>query len=478
MTGYNEAEQHLMGAILMYPDRVLPLVEEIMQPVYFSDGILAGLYAYALKIWNEGGKPSVFAVRRFLENRPELAGADIGKFAGQLVAAAVGANEINIEFARIIRDAWLRRSLSEIAQETVEICDCPGDKSADAIAEQIEERLLQISQSSGETAPNISAFNAIIEAFDSAVASSERGEALEGISWGYHGLDDLTGGLTGGNLYLIGARPGMGKTALGLGVASRIAGAGNRTLFWSGEMPARQLGARLGAARAGIDLRAARTGMNEGRDLSDAQWDGFQNACDQSRKMPLEIDTRSGITVSQLRSRARRMKRSREGLAAIVIDYVGLMQPSPQIRGRGLYEAMTEISKGLKSLAKELDVPIIALAQLSRQVEQRPDKKPIMSDLRDSGGLEQDADVIGLLYRAEYYIRKELNEGQGPNEKKAEWEHRLSDLEYRLNATTGLADLFIVKNRHGREGTVKLSFDAPTTWFRDQSETKTSRAWG
>ena len=474
-------EQHLLGAIMTNPQKTMPMIEEILDPTHFSDGLLGAVYQDVLRIWTAGGVPDIFSVKRIVEKHPDMEGVSeekLSRFVADLLNATVGINEINISYAKSIRDAWHRRAILQTIIEVGQLCQHPGEMSSDAISEQLEEELLQISQKSGDSTPNISAWDAVCEAHESAVAAARRGDALEGISSGYRGFDELTGGLTGGNLYLIGARPGVGKTALGLGMAARVASMEKRVLFWSGEMPGKQLGARLASARTGIDLRAIRMGGDGNNELSQQQWDEYQDACDYAQSLPMEIDTREGITVSQLRSRARRMKRSRQGLDLIVLDYVGMMKASAATQRRGLYEAMTEISKGLKALAKELDVPVIALSQLSRKVEERPDKKPIMSDLRDSGGLEQDADVIGLLYRAVYYLQKERSEGQGPREKEDDWDTRKYELDMKIQRERTRADLFVVKNRHGQEGTVELRFNAPTTWFWDISDISSTKAWG
>ena len=476
-----QMEQAILGSILSNPQKIMPMVEEILEPTHFSDPLLGAIYQDFLRVWNAGGTPEMFAVKRLIEKRPEMEGTtheQLSKFVADLYNATVGINEINISYAQAIRDAWHRRAILSTLLDISHLCQQPGEMSSQAISEQLEEELLQIAQKNGDTSPNVSVWDAVCKAHESAQAAAQRGDALEGISSGYHGFDELTGGLTGGNLYLIGARPGMGKTALGLGIAARAASAGNRVLFWSGEMPDRQLGARMASAYTGIDLRTVRMGRSNNAELSQKQWGQFQDVCDHALALPMEIDSREGLTVSQLRSRARRMKRSRQGLDLIVLDYVGLMKASAATQRRGLYEAMTEISKGLKALAKELDVPVVALAQLSRKVEERPDKKPIMSDLRDSGGLEQDADVIGLLYRAVYYLQKERSEGQDPHEKEEDWDTRKYELDMKIQREEERADLFVVKNRHGREGTVELRFNAPTTWFWDASDTRNTKAWG
>ncbi len=334
----------------------------------------------------------------------------------------------------------------------------------------------------------------IAEAIAQAIACGRdalaRGSALAGLSWGYPALDRMTGGLLAEGLYLLGARPAMGKTALGLGIAMRVAARGERVLFWSGEMAARQLGARAGAAWAGLSTLSVfsgrrydipedvETGMRV--NLAPWQWDDLAEGERQAEGVPLELDTRSGLTVAGLRSRARRMKRSKAGLGLIVLDYVGLMQGSEAARRRGRYEEMSEISAGLKTLAKELGVPIIALAQLNRDVEKREDKRPIEADLRDSGGLEQDADMVAFLYRDHYYLAKEAS-GDGLQKRERETDeqfaNRCSDLQFRMREAVGKAQVLIRKNRHGGTGSVRLRFDHDSTWFRDESEDPRSPAW-
>ncbi|MEE8658545.1 DNA helicase [Acetobacteraceae bacterium EV16G] len=473
----------LLGALIINPQKIVPMVEDILLPSYFSSSVYGDIYAEILRLYVDGHLPDPFSIRRFLDKHPSSGQIKPSEFVAKIVSAMVGLNEINREYALTIRDSWRRRTLYLACKETTELCLMPGTESAQEISDQLEARLLDLADPALDTEKNVPVFQAIAKAYEDAQEAVRRGDALAGISSGYRSFDVLTNGLVGGNLYLIGARPGMGKTSIALGMGMRIACSGKRVLFWSGEMTAKQLGARAASGKTGLNLRSILSGRDwddgEGRrSLSKAQWSHFMAACDEATKFPIEFDTRGAISVVQLRSRARRMKRSKTGLDAIILDYVGLMSASSHATRGGLYAALTEISKDLKSLAKELDVPVIALAQLNRKVEERPDKKPMMSDLRDSGGLEQDADVIGLLYRAEYYLRKELQEGRRKDETDEKWKVRADELLLRIGDCEGQGQLHIAKNRHGPEGLVRLRFEAATTWFRDETERASSNAWG
>ncbi|MBS1056119.1 DnaB-like helicase C-terminal domain-containing protein [Gluconobacter kondonii] len=485
-------EHSLLGGILVNSKQSLELVEEILRPEHFADPVNAQIYEKALLMYNEGRMADPLTIIRHFEHPDELIWGKLNprEYIAKLMTAMVSPR-LALDYAREIRDAAMRRELMALCQQTSDLCSSPEDQKAEDIVEGHESALLHIAMGMSDSQPNVTFHEALCNALISAREAVERGSALAGLSWGYRSLDRLTNGLVGGNMYVIGARPAMGKTSIGLGIALRVASAGLRCLFWSGEMTAEQVGARGGAAKASLNLRSVFSGRRwdvpeeaatgQQPELEGWQWNALQGACDEAQKLPLEIDTRGGLTVAQLRSRARRMKRSKRGLNAIVLDYVQLMRGSPRVRGRMRYEEMTEISNELKILAKELDVPVIVLAQLNRESEKRENKRPAMSDLRDTGALEQDADVIALIHREHYYLQKEASSGglvKRDKETHDAFNVRCQEFQERLDAARGKGDVFVVKNRHGPEGRCRMLFDNETTWFRDAGEDNRSPAWG
>jgi replicative DNA helicase len=289
---------------------------------------------------------------------------------------------------------------------------------------------------------------------------------LSGVSTGLTSLNNLLGGLQKSDLVILAGRPAMGKTALATNIAFHAAST-TRTgeepvpvAFFSCEMSAEQLGTRILAERSEIDSEAIRRG-----NLSSAEFMGLVEASDQIAKAPFYIDDTPALSVSQLASRARRLKRT-TGLGLIVIDYLQLLQAQLGSRPENRVQEISNISRSLKAIAKELDVPVLALSQLSRAVEQREDKHPNLADLRESGSIEQDADVVMFVYREEYYLNK-----SEPVQKETETEEKFN-LRYqlwqeRLEKSNGTAEIIVAKQRHGPVGIANVSFEGRLTKFSD-----------
>ncbi|AQS90678.1 hypothetical protein A0U94_06525 [Gluconobacter albidus] len=483
------AEHGLLGAVLVDSKKVLETVEEILHPDHFADPVNAQIYEKALLIYNEGRNVDPLIIIRHFEHPDELVWGKTNpkEYFAKLLTAYVSPR-MAFDYAREIRDAAMRRQLMALCQRTADLCCRPEDERAEDIVEGHEARLLSIAMGMSESQPNVSLFDAGCEAILSAREALERGGGLAGLSWGYKALDRLTGGLTNGNLYIVGARPAVGKTSLGLGIALPLAASGKRGLFWSGEMLAKQVAGRAASARTGLNLRSIFNGLrwDIGPDmetgsqppLEDWQWKEYENAVDEFFHIQLEIDTRPGLTISQLRSRARRMKRSKRGLDFIVLDYFQLMRGSAAVRGRGRYEETTEISNELKTLAKELDVPMIVLAQLNRKSEDKEDKTPESDHLRDTGALEQDADVICLIHRRHLHLKKQLASlAKRDRETEDQFNDRSLELEEQVRQQEGRGMLLVAKNRHGPTGVCPVWYDDSTTWFRDAGEDPRARAW-
>lgn len=483
------AEQALLGGLLTNAAKGIPLVEEIVEPEHFYVPLYGEIYATIRNLVQAGQVADPPVIIPKFRHHEGLNGEDVGKVFGGLIMAFVGLLSLP-DYARTIRETWLMRSMFDLCVDASDLCSRPGQKSAEDIRDHVETGLLRIAMGCGESQPVTQLGDAIRQAIENAREAAKRTDGLAGVTWGYRALDRMTGGLHPSDLTILGARPAMGKTALGLGIAARSAAAGNTVLFWSGEMRAEQLGARAGAAWAYLSTLSVFTGrrydipedLETGQryELTASQWRDLQDGERAAADLPLYIDDRPGITVAQLRARARRMKRHKRGLDLIVADYVGLIRASMTTRGFGLREAMTEISADLKNLAAELKIPVLALAQLSREAAKRDDKRPELTDLRESGSLEQDAATVLFLHREHYYLSKATADGEIPrrmNETEDAWRARRDDLIVRTRESKGKADVLLAKNRHGPTGTCRLQFDDETTWFRDADEDARSEAW-
>ncbi|WP_264786262.1 DnaB-like helicase C-terminal domain-containing protein, partial [Gluconobacter cerinus] len=315
----------LLGSVLMQSKKTMEAVEEILRPEHFYDRLNGVIYEKALMIYNEGRTVDPFTIIRHFEHPDlDLWGEVDPKVYISKLAAAYVSDRLAYDYAREIRETAMRRDLMALCQQTSDACCKPEDQKAEEILEGHEAALMHLASGNTETQPNVTFHEALCTAVTKAKEAVARGSALAGLSWGYKSLDRLTNGLVGGNMYVLGARPAMGKTSLGLGIGLRIASNGARVLFWSGEMTADQLGARGGAAKSGLNLRSVFSGRRwdvpeeamtgEQPPLEDWQWAALNRACDAAYHLALETDTRGGLSVAMLRSRARRMKRSKKGL--------------------------------------------------------------------------------------------------------------------------------------------------------------------
>lgn len=481
------AEQSLLGAILTN-NKAFHKVEEIVEPEHFANPLFGRIFDLCRKLINSGASADPVTLRPMLEGDILLGKQTAAQVLGALLASMVGILNAT-SYALAIKDAWVRRCLFKACSETLDLCCRPGEETGSDIVDMLENHMLELARGTDESMPTFSLAYSMEQARLAAEEAAQRGNGLAGITWGYRALDRMTGGLMPSAMYLLGARPAMGKTSLGFGIAVRSAAAGSSVLFWSGEMTAPQLGARAGAAWADLSTQSVFTGRRydipehaetgEREVLSGFQWKDLQAGEQAAATLALEIDTQPRITVAKLRSRARRMKRSKRGLDLIVVDYVGLMSAGSTYEDQRTYERITKVSGQLKQLATELQVPIVVLAQLNRESERREDKRPMMSDLRDAGALEQDADVILLLHREHYYLKKQLDAGLTRKDREGheEYANRCSEFALRVQASEGKADVLIPKNRQGPEGTCHLHFTNRTTWFRDTFEDERSPAW-
>jgi replicative DNA helicase len=390
----------------------------------------------------------------------------IGQYLARLAAEAT--TIINAQdYGRTIYDLALRRDLIGIGEDMVNVAyDAPVDFAPRAQIEDAERRLYELAES-GRYDGGFQKFSqALTLAVDLAAKAFQRDGKLSGISTGLRDLDTKMGGLQHSDLIIVAGRPGMGKTSLATNIAYNVARAyvpelqadgtmkaahGGVIGFFSCEMSADQLATRIVAERTGIPSSSIRRGG-----ISEADFEKIREVSIELQSLPFYVDETGGLSIAQLMARARRLKRQK-GLDLIVIDYIQLLSGSGK-RSENRVQEITEITTSLKALAKELSVPVIALSQLSRQVESRDDKRPQLSDLRESGSIEQDADVVLFVYREEYYLgNKEPRPGTPEHEK---W--RLD-----MDLAHGKAEVIIGKQRHGPTGTVDLAFEASVTRFGD-----------
>ncbi|VTZ50841.1 Replicative DNA helicase [Methylocella tundrae] len=457
-----EAEQALLGAILVNND-AFDRVSDFLKPAHFSEDVHRRIFDVAGQLIRAGKLASPITLKTFLGDH-DLGGMSVPQYLARLAAEAT--TVINAEdYGRTIHDLAIRRDLILIGEDIVNAAyDAPVAASPREQIEEAERKLYSVAET-GRYEGGFQRFSdALTIAVDMAAKAFERDGHLSGISTGLVDLDHKMGGLQASDLIIVAGRPGMGKTALATNIAFNIAKAyesqmrpdgtpetinGGIVGFFSLEMSAEQLATRVIAEQAAVASYKIRRG-----DISESEFHRIADAARLMQSIPFYIDQTGGLSIAQLTARARRLKRQR-GLDVLVIDYLQLLGGSKS-RGDSRVQEVTEITTGLKALAKEMNVPVIALSQLSRQVESRDDKRPQLSDLRESGSIEQDADVVMFVYREEYYLNnKQPREG---TEEFIKWQTDMENVH-------GKAEVIIGKQRHGPTGTVELAFEAEMTRF-------------
>ncbi len=458
-----EAEQQLLGAILTNND-VYDRVASIIGPQHFYDPLHARIYEIAANRIAKNALASPVTLKAFLEDDDGLKEVGGPAYLARLAGAAISAFAVR-DYAQMIYDFAIRRELITLGQDIadrakrVEVTSEPREQIVEA-----EQKLYALSEQ-GQTESGFQSFlKAVTDAVNVANAAYQREGGLAGISTGLVDMDKKLGGLHRSDLLILAGRPSMGKTSLATNIAFNIAKAYKRGLtadgsegavdggvvgFYSLEMSAEQLAARILSEASEVPSEQIRRG-----DMTEAEFRRFVEAAKQLEACPLYIDDTPALPISQLAARARRLKRT-HGLDVLIVDYLQLVRPASAKDSR--VNEVSEITQGLKAIAKELDIPVIALSQLSRQVENRDDKRPQLSDLRESGSIEQDADVVMFVYREEYYVERE-KPSDDRLEEMAAWQERMERLH-------GKAEVVIGKQRHGPIGTVELSFEGRFTRF-------------
>jgi replicative DNA helicase len=463
-----EAEQALLGAILTN-NRAYEKVSEFLAPEHFSDGLLGRIYAACGKLIERGQVADVLTLKPLFEADAALQEEGGFEFLVRLASSVI--TVINAEdYGRTIHDLHLRRQLIELGAEMVNEAHS-HDLDAPALTqiEAAEQKLYDLA-TEGQYEGGFESFSrALVRAVEMAEAAHRKDSHVTGVASGLVDLDKWLGGLQRSDLVVLAGRPGMGKTALATNIAFNAADAfrkggggddGAVVGFFSLEMSSEQLATRILSEEAQIPSDNIRRGAVRNEDF-----ERLVIASQALARIPLFIDDTPALTVSGLRTRARRLKRQ-HGLGLVVVDYLQLLQATTASRYDSRVQEISEITRGLKTLAKELEVPVLALSQLSRAVEQREDKRPFLADLRESGSIEQDADVVMFIFRELYYLEKQepVQRADEPGDK---YDQRVQRWRQRCDETRNKAEVIIAKQRHGPTGMVSLYFDGRYTRFGD-----------
>ncbi len=460
---YNlEAEQGILGVLLL-DNGMMERVGDYLKPFHFADAIHGKIFEGVCRFIERGQIADPITLKDYFDRDKALEPVGGAAYLVDLANSVMSMSSA-ADYGKVIYDLFLRRELLKIGQD---ICDNVKTYEFDTTAvnqiEHAEKQLFDLA-TKGQTSGGLLPFSlAITDALHTAEMAFKRDSHIVGVTTGLIDMDKYLGGLHPSDLLILAGRPSMGKTTLATNIAFNAARAvlendpnGAPVAFFSLEMSSEQLASRILASEAKVSSDKIRRG--------DIQADDFPRFVEVTRtlqELPLFIDDTPGVTVNAIRNRCRRLKRQ-HGLGLIVIDYLQLIEAGGIKRGSdNRTQEISDISRGLKSIAKELDVPVIALSQLSRQVEQREDKRPQLSDLRESGSIEQDADVVMFVYREEYYLeRRRPPEG---TDKYLQWQEE-------MNKVYKQAEVIIAKQRHGPVGTVKLYFDGALTRFGNLTE--------
>ncbi|MCA0432351.1 MAG: replicative DNA helicase [Proteobacteria bacterium] len=461
-----EAEQALLGAILTN-NEACDRVSAFLNAEHFFEPVHARIYEAAASLVRMGKLATPVTLKSYFDNDATL--KEIG---GPVYLARLAASATTIinaeEYGRSIHELAQRRKLIGIGTDIVnDAFDSNVENTARDMIERAESTLYSLAEVDKYGKGFMPFGRALTDAIDMAAAAYKRDGHLSGLSTGLRDLDEKLGGLQSSDLIILAGRPSMGKTALGTNLAYYVAKSyeaefktdgttevknGGVVAFFSLEMSAEQLATRIISEQSGIGSEKIRRGK-----ISSEEFSRLVEVSQELQRLPLYIDATGGLTIAQVAARARRLKRQR-GLGLIVVDYLQLLAGSARKAAEGRVQEVSEITVGLKALAKELSVPIIALSQLSRQVENRDDKRPQLADLRESGSIEQDADVVLFIYREEYYmLRKEPRPGTPEH---ITWQDEMNKVE-------GIAEVIIGKQRHGPTGIVELQFNAMLTKFQN-----------
>src|SRR3990170_2972130 len=464
-----EAEAALLGA-LMIDNRLVEDVQTRLKPHHFFEPLHGRIYEAILRLTDRNMIANPVTLRPLFEADEGIKEVGGPAYLAQLTgsgAAVIGARD----FAAQIYDLALLRALIGVGRDLVESAlDTSEEVAPIAQIERAETELYKVAEEGGAEGKAKSFGEATKLAIEMAERALNTGGHLSGITTGFEGLNAKIGGLHKSDLIIVAGRPGMGKSALATNIGFAAAqrslreieegiepgkGAGAGVALFSLEMSADQLATRILAEQSGISSENLRMGK-----ISKQEFRQLARAAGELQSLPLYIDDTPGLTIAALRARARRLKRQK-GIGMVIIDYLQLLQGTGKNGNENRVQEISEISRGLKQLAKELNVPVIGLSQLSRAVEQSEDKRPQLSDLRESGSIEQDADIVLFIYREDYYLASKKPADDHPDF--AAWQEE-------MGRVYGLAEVIVAKQRHGATGKVRLKFDSRFTKFSDATD--------
>ncbi len=449
-----EAEQSVIGTILV-SNEIFDEINTIISSKNFYDPMHQKIFEAIESLIYKGMLANPITLKNYFENEKD--DLNVPDYLVKVTKFSTSSRQA-IEYSRIIYDMFVRRELIKISEGTIDSAKLKDlNISGKNIIENSEKLLFDLAEKGSFNSSLVKFDEALKFTIEMATNAYKNEEGIVGVPTGLTDIDDRLGGLHKSDLIIIAGRPSMGKTALATNIAfhaaSKLQESGKKSTvaFFSLEMSSEQLSTRILAEQSRIKSNDIRRGK-----ISDEQFDKFIETSKNISELPLYIDETPAISIAAVSNRARRIKRL-FGLEMIVVDYIQLMR-GPANNANNRVQEISQITQGLKAIAKELSVPVLALSQLSRAVEQRDDHKPLLSDLRESGSIEQDADVVMFVYRAAYYL--ERKEPQAATVEHAEWQAKMSEIAH-------LAQIIIAKQRHGPTGNVDLEFEAMFTKFRD-----------
>ncbi len=449
-----EAEQAVIGSILVSND-IFDEINTIISSINFYDPMHQKIFEAVESLIYKGMLANPITLKNYFEDEKD--DLNIPEYLVKITKFSTSVRQA-IEYSKIIYDMFVRRELIKISEQTIDSAKINDlDINGQSIIENSERLLFDLAEKGSFNSSLVKFDEAMKQTIEMASAAYKNEEGIVGVPTGLRDLDDKLGGLHQSDLIIIAGRPSMGKTSLATNIAFNAAqklqesGKKSSIAFFSLEMSSEQLSTRIISEQARISSNDIRRGR-----ISDDQFDKFLETSKNISELPLYIDETPAISIAALSNRARRVKRL-FGLDMIVVDYIQLMRGTT-FNKDGRVQEISQITQGLKAIAKELSVPVVALSQLSRQVEQRDDHKPQLADLRESGSIEQDADVVMFVYREGYYLqRKEPREATVEH---AEWQAKMNEVAH-------LAQIIIGKQRHGPIGNVTLEFEERFTKFKD-----------
>jgi len=449
-----EAEQAVIGSILVSND-IFDEISTIISSINFYDPMHQKIFEAIESLIYKGMLANPITLKNYFEDEKD--DLDVPEYLVKITKFSTSVRQA-VEYSKIIYDMFVRRELIKISEQTIDSAKLNElDTNGQTIIENSERLLFDLAEKGSFNSSLIKFDEAMKQTIEMASAAYKNEEGIVGVPTGLRDLDDKLGGLHQSDLIIIAGRPSMGKTSLATNIAFNAAqklqesGKKSSIAFFSLEMSSEQLSTRIISEQARISSNDIRRGR-----ISDEQFDKFLETSKNIAELPLYIDETPAISIAAMSNRARRIKRL-FGLDMIVVDYIQLMRGTTYNKD-GRVQEISQITQGLKAIAKELGVPVVALSQLSRQVEQRDDHKPQLADLRESGSIEQDADVVMFVYREGYYLqRKEPREATVEH---AEWQAKMNEVAH-------LAQIIIGKQRHGPIGNVTLEFEERFTKFKD-----------